>query len=130
MLADVQPSALFKSGYAYVHPIRTKHCNIDASDCYTMRTLASVTAISANQGYIGGGQILKITGMAFGADASVVEIEIDGTTCVVQSVSNELITCETGDNTSASVTETNTVGQSGLRRRMYNETALDVDVNY
>lgn len=95
-----------------------------------MRTLASVTDISANQGYVGGGQVLKITGMAFGADTTFVEVDVDGTTCTVLTVSNEEITCETGDNILASTIDTDTMGQSGLRRRLYNETTIGEDVNY
>lgn len=56
--ASVEPSALFKAGYAFVHPITSRTCNVDMSDCYTIRTLAKIDSVSANQGYKNGGQII------------------------------------------------------------------------
>lgn len=65
------------------------------TDCYSVRIVARVDSVSANSGYITGGQTLEITGKDFGFNSADITVEIDGVACDVLSSTDTSIICVT-----------------------------------
>lgn len=107
------------TGYAYHNPHTSKTCNLDESDCYTARTVPSITSVSSNAGYTTGGLTITLEGTSL--DGSAV-VEVDGVSCVISEVTLTRIVCETAEKVLDPV-QPSYVGQHGLRRTMFNETA-------
>lgn len=97
--ANLKPTIGFTRGETYSVP-SSEYCNIDKTDCYHVRVHPNIKTVSANTGYIGGGQTITITGNAL--NGTTHEVLVDGTACVVQSSSYSEIKCITGGKNDAS----------------------------
>ena len=68
-------------------------CNFEGTDCYYAKVLPTITKIDKNTGSSAGGQLLTITGTSL--DDPNTTVLVDGSPCIVKSVSESVITCET-----------------------------------
>ena len=62
------------AGYAYKQELAAKNCNFDGTDCYDVRIMPSITAISTDGGYTTGGQEITITGTSLNATLDTIDI--------------------------------------------------------
>jgi hypothetical protein len=74
--------ARFRVGDSYMRH-SAKHCNWEGDECWHVRTHPVIDAISASEGYVTGGQELKISG--FGLNGTDVQVTVDGVPCKVTS---------------------------------------------
>ena len=59
------------AGYAMNDTSTIDTCEFDGTTCYHVRVMPSVTAVSHNEGYAQGGQLLTITGTSLDGDVTV-----------------------------------------------------------
>ena len=90
-----------------------KHCTWEGDECWHVRTHPVIDAISASEGYLSGGQELRISG--FGLNGTDVQVTVDGVQCKVTSNSQEEIICLTGEGRAPSQTGVDQPGSPGLR---------------
>jgi len=91
-------------------------CSFDEQDCYTNRILSRIDSVSANEGYVTGGQTLEITGKGFGIDLSAVSIDIDGVACDLKTITDTKLTCMTNPRDAGiSTVDVSQPGQHGLK---------------
>lgn len=103
---------LWETGNADHHPY-AKHCNFNASYCYTARTVPVIYSMNQNKGYTTGGQNLVIKGWGFGNDTA--DVKVDGVPCEVLNKTNSEISCKTNKTNSVSSTGLY-AGQQGVKR--------------
>jgi hypothetical protein len=109
---DVEPRAQFRVGD--VMPLSTsKHCSFDdgKDDCWSVRVHPVIEELESVEGYMTGGQDLKIFGR-FGLSGDA-EVEVDGVKCEVKYRTDSEIACTTGASTKTS-TKGPQPGQLGL----------------
>lgn len=93
-IGDAEPSILMQVGYAMPQST-SKHCSFDGTECWTVKNLPSITSISADQGYVSGGQTLVIQGNGF-QSSSDINVKVDGVPCQVIANDQSSLTCITG----------------------------------
>ena len=76
---DNNVRARFRVGDSYPYAT-SKHCNFDESECWTIRTHPKINSISAEEGYITGGQTIKIEGEGLKI-TNTSSVTIDGVEC-------------------------------------------------
>jgi len=81
----------WNSGAADVHPVLSKTCSFDMTDCYTARVLPMIDTVSASSGYTSGGQILTVTGQGF--EYGALDIKVAGETCKELTKADTHFTC-------------------------------------
>jgi len=109
----------FKVGNAFVRD-SAKHCNFAGDDCWVVRTHPKIDSISQVDGYVTGGQSLKITGWGLkGTSLDDVSVLVDGVPCKVTSSLLEEITCVTGPTFSVSLDGVSQPGSPGLTQRVF-----------
>jgi hypothetical protein len=115
-------SAFFRgAGYAMYNNDTLPNCNYDATDCYAVKVMPTVSAISHSQGYAEGGQNLTITGTSLDGQVSVT---VDSLPCDIKKVSSGEVICTTRSKTidpSAQLPDSY-IGQQGLMRYTWNNT--------
>ena len=88
------PVARYRTGNSVIRE-SALHCNFAGDDCWYVRVLPRIDEISPAFGSLAGGQELTISG--WGITGQVVEVEVDGVPCTVQSSSATQIKCITGE---------------------------------
>ena len=108
-------------------------CDYSNTTCYKAKVLPTVSSIDVSSGYATGGQTLNIKG--YGFHKGQVEVKVDGVPCEILGKEAEFLTCVTGAQANPS-TGSLFVGQSGLRRKIFNTTyslsfaSLSTDQNF
>lgn len=87
-----------------------KHCNWAGTDCWTIRIHPKIDSISANTGFLNGGQTLVISGQ--GLTGASKTVTVDGVACtIIEAASSDTeLRCTTGKKASTSVTGTSMPG--------------------
>jgi len=115
----------FRTGNVYKRAT-SKHCLFDMSECWTVRTHPTISSIDKSQGFTSGGQTLQISGT--GLKGTDVQVSVAGVDCTVTEITNELITCQTGEAAAASVTGVTQPYTAGLRSKTMDPTNSDSGV--
>ena len=115
---DSSPRVRFRVGDAF-HRARSLHCLFDGSECWTIRTHPSIDEISKSEGFIAGGQRLKIWGQGLKGTGTDIQVTVDGVECEIKSVTSELIVCKTGETDTPSVTGVSQPSVPGLRYKLH-----------
>ena len=96
-------------------------CDIHMADCFEARVHPTIASVSESSGYTSGGQLLEVRGTGLDGATSV-EVEVDGTPCVVLGNDKDSIRCWTGAHTLVPQEPGQAyVGEHGLHRVMYND---------
>ena len=70
------------AGHARNQTATTQTCDIMGTDCYEVRVVPTVLAVSVSSGYTSGGQILTITGTSLDGNENI-EVLVDSVPCIV-----------------------------------------------
>ena len=112
------PEVRFRVGNAYKRET-AKHCNFAGDDCWYVKTHPKIDSISAEDGYVTGGQTLTLDGWGLkGASIDDVSVTVDGVPCEVTEHGLEQIKCVTGSADEVSVTGTSQPGSPGLTQQV------------
>lgn len=93
------------------------HCEYDNEVCYTARSVPVIYEVSSDTTYTTGGQNLTVHGYGFNSEN--IEATVDGEPCEVTSYSETSFSCQVGPRDSVSTTDTDTVGNHGVTRELY-----------
>jgi len=127
-IGENQPiTMLWETGHAIKHLTRNWHCSYDESECYEVKTVAAIKAVSEHTSYVTGGQNITVKGTGFAAGNIVATL--DGVACEVTSSGKEQFSCTVGEKAEVSETDTPRAGEHGVRRRTI-DGADWRDVNY
>jgi hypothetical protein len=121
---DADVRALFHGcGFSHRDDGDGHRCNVDQSDCYTVRVHPTIESISQAGGYTSGGQKLRLTGTSL--DGATITVMVDDTPCNVldEGHTDHEMFCETwpklGD---LEPPKPYYAGEHGLHRSSYNNT--------
>ena len=120
--ATANVTAWFRgAGYAINDTTSIMNCLYDGDECYSVRVLPTVSAVSADTGYAAGGQELTITGTSLDGDIENVQVYVDDVPCVVQSTDEYEIKCHTGSKVidQSAVAPDAYIGSQGLKRWIF-----------
>lgn len=92
---STDPRILFYNGLAQVTRVAREHCNFAGDDCYTVRVHPRIKKVSKNEGYITGGQSIRIDGVSF--NGTNVEVMVDDVACKITDRGLDYINCVTGE---------------------------------
>lgn len=111
-------SMLWEIGNSKINHGEALHCSYDNSTCYYAKTVPVIHDMTTNTGYTTGGNVLNVTGWGFRSPN--ITATADGKACTVLEYSEAWFTCEVASSASASVVDTPTVGQHGMRKLLVN----------
>lgn len=84
--ATAEVTAFFRGAGNSMNDTTTiETCAFDGVSCYRVKVLPTVSAVSHNEGFAEGGQLLTITGTSL--DGTTVSVTVDDLACAVQSIS-------------------------------------------
>jgi len=105
---------MWETGKAAVALQEATFCDFDQTSCYQGKSVPVIFNISANTGYVTGGQNITVQG--YGFDSGVVTAVIDGQPCTVTATSRHEFDCTVQAKSSASDVTHAHAGQHGVTR--------------
>jgi hypothetical protein len=85
---------LWETGYAIHDPVTMRNCDYAGTTCYTAKTVPAIYSIDQTEGYLTGGQVIKVKGFGFGS--GTIRPTIEGVECKVLTQSADEFTCRAG----------------------------------
>lgn len=95
---------LWETGYAIHDPVMMNNCNYANTECYKAKTVPAIYNITQNEGYITGGQVVRVDGWGFGN--GTISANMGGVACTVLTQAADHFTCKAGTTSTVSTLNT------------------------